>query len=280
MNLYIIGNGFDIDHGIKSKYIDFKHFLENSLDINAKVLLDVIENSYRNNDNMLWKDLEKSIGELDLDYYIEKDVKNLTNAIMFTENFSCLFKKWVNYLRDFEIIKESTKKNLKHLFNENRDVFFSFNYTPTLEKIYNINKDNIKYIHMVKNGESYEFGHEKIGKINEIGHANFGVRNYLRQQLSKDTSKIYDNNRSWFEELSQKNIENIYFYGFSFANIDLIYIKGVLNNVNKNKLKSIYLYSYKNQKEIDYEEQKCILNSLIDEAELSVNVEKFQLQEE
>ena len=41
---------------------------------------------------MLWKDLEKSIGELDLDYYIEKDVKNLTNAIMFTENFSCLFK--------------------------------------------------------------------------------------------------------------------------------------------------------------------------------------------
>lgn len=92
MNLYIIGNGFDIDHGIKSKYIDFKHFLENSLDINAKVLLDVIENSYRNNDNMLWKDLEKSIGELDLDYYIEKDVKNLTNAIMFTENFSCLFK--------------------------------------------------------------------------------------------------------------------------------------------------------------------------------------------
>lgn len=280
MNLYIIGNGFDIDHGIKSKYIDFKHFLENSLDINAKVLLDIIENSYRNNDDMLWKDLEKSIGELDLDYYIEKDVKNLTNAIMFTEHFSYLFKKWVNYLRDFEIIKESTKKNLKHLFNENRDVFFSFNYTPTLEKIYNINKDNIKYIHVVKDGESYEFGHEKIGKINEIGHANFGVRNYLRQQLSKDTSKIYDNNRSWFEELSQKNIENIYFYGFSFANIDLIYIKGILNNVNKNKLKSIYLYSYKNQKENDYEEQKRILNSLIDEAELSVNVEKFQLQEE
>ncbi|NJI62949.1 AbiH family protein [Staphylococcus epidermidis] len=280
MNLYIIGNGFDIDHGIKSKYIDFKHFLENSLDINAKVLLDIIENSYRNNDDMLWKDLEKSIGELDLDYYIEKDVKNLTNAIMFTENFSYLFKEWVNYLRDFEIIKVSTKKDLKQLFNENRDVFFSFNYTPTLEKIYNINKDNIKYIHVVKNGESYEFGHEKIGEINEIGHKNFGVRNFLRQQLSKDTSKIYENNRSWFEELSQKNIENIYFYGFSFANIDLIYIKGILNNVNKNKLKNIYLYSYKNQKENDYEEQKCILNSLIDEAELSINVEKFQLQEE
>ena len=28
-------------------------------------------------------------------------------------------------------------------------------------------------------------------------------------------------------------IENIYFYGFSFADIDLIYIKGIFNNINK-----------------------------------------------
>lgn len=62
------------------------------------------------------------------------------------------------------------------------------------------------------------------------------------QQLYKDTSKICDNNRNWFEELSNKNIENIYFYGFSFADIDLIYIKGVLNNINENDLKiSIYI---------------------------------------
>lgn len=280
MNLYVIGNGFDIDHGIPSSYTDFKKFLVDSEDNNAKALLDIIEISYREKDSMLWKDLEKNIGELDLDYSMGKGGTYIIKTIMFTENFSYLFKEWVNYLRDFEIIKVSTKKDLKQLFNENKDVFFSFNYTPTLEKIYNINKDNIKYIHVVKNGESYEFGHEKIGKINEIGHESFGVRNFSRQQLSKDTSKIYNNNRSWFEELSQKNIENIYFYGFSFANIDLIYIKGILNNVNKNKLKNIYLYSYKNQKENDYEEQKCILNSLIDEAELSINAEKFQLQEE
>ena len=76
------------------------------------------------------------------------------------------------------------------------------------------------------------------------------------QQLYKDTSKICDNNRNWFEELSNKNIENIYFYGFSFADIDLIYIKGVLNNINENDLKiSIYIV-IKVRKKIEYAQQE------------------------
>ena len=45
-----------------------------------------------------------------------------------------------------------------------------------------------------------------------------------------------------------RKIENIYFYGFSFADIDLIYIKGIFNNINENDLRNIYLYSYKRQK--------------------------------
>lgn len=256
MNLYVIGNGFDLDHGIKSRYTDFKNFLVNSKDANAKSLLDIIEISYRRKDDMLWKDLEKSIGELDLNYNMERGVTHIIETIKFTENFSYLFKEWVNYLQNSEITKVSIKKDLKLLFNEYRDAFFTFNYTPTLEKIYNINRDNIKYIHVVNNGEGYEFGHEKIETNDETYHANFSVRKFLIQQLYKDTSKICDNNRNWFEELSNKNIENIYFYGFSFADIDLIYIKGVLNNINENDLKNIYLYSYKGQKENEYAQQE------------------------
>ena len=75
-------------------------------------------------------------------------------------------------------------------------------------------------------------------------------------------------------------IENIYFYGFSFADIDLIYIKGIFNNINKNELENIYLYNYKTQKEQEYEEQKSILNSLIDEAELNKKVKRFLILED
>ena len=47
-------------------------------------------------------------------------------------------------------ISEATLKDLKYLFNKNEDIFLSLNYTPTLEMLYNINKNNIKYIHVVK----------------------------------------------------------------------------------------------------------------------------------
>ncbi|MFW3591224.1 AbiH family protein [Staphylococcus caprae] len=129
---------------------------------------------------------------------------NIIKKIMFVENFSNLFREWVHNLQYTEITKVSAKKYLNNLFNKNINMFFTFNYTLTLENIYNINEDNIKYIHVVKNGEGYEFGHDKVEKIDTIGHVNFGVRKFLRQQLYKDTSKIYENNRDWFEELSEK----------------------------------------------------------------------------
>ena len=50
---------------------------------------------------MLWKDLEKSIGELDLNI-IWKEVTHIIETIKFTENFSYLFKEWVNYLQNLK----------------------------------------------------------------------------------------------------------------------------------------------------------------------------------
>ena len=40
-------------------------------------------------------------------------------------------------------------------------IYFKFELYPTLEMLYNINKNNIKYIHVVKDGVGYEFGHKK-----------------------------------------------------------------------------------------------------------------------
>ncbi|MCB8999333.1 MAG: hypothetical protein H6540_04595 [Bacteroidales bacterium] len=53
MKLYIIGNGFDIHHGIKSKYSDFKDYVEK----NDKVLFDSLEKYF--NQDELWSDLKK-----------------------------------------------------------------------------------------------------------------------------------------------------------------------------------------------------------------------------
>ncbi|EGQ3281747.1 hypothetical protein G4N51_002368 [Staphylococcus pseudintermedius] len=70
-------------------------------------------------------------------------------------------------------------------------------------------------------------------------------------------------------------INSLYFYGFSFADIDLIYIKGILNNIDEKQLKSIHLYSYKGQLKDDYNNQKHILIDLLRDANIELEVEKF-----
>ncbi|PTJ40227.1 hypothetical protein BU021_07410, partial [Staphylococcus simulans] len=77
MNLYIIGNGFDIDHGIKSSYYDFKKYLKTSADDNANLFLNILEKSYTKDDDNLWKNLEENIGNLDLNSVIEESILNL-----------------------------------------------------------------------------------------------------------------------------------------------------------------------------------------------------------
>ena len=100
------------------------------------------------------------------------------------------------------------------------------------EMLYNINKNNIKYIHVVKDGVGYEFGH-KSRKYSFNRPFSPCFNNYLKHQLIKDTSRIYKDNQNWFEDLSDKKLKIYIFYGFSFADIDLIYIKGIFNNINK-----------------------------------------------
>ena len=53
--LYIIGNGFDLHHGLKSRYWDFKLYLENK----DKDLLEKLE-EYFSSDS-LWSDFEGTL---------------------------------------------------------------------------------------------------------------------------------------------------------------------------------------------------------------------------
>ena len=64
MKLYVIGNGFDISHGIPCKYSDFYNYLTDSRD-------DILESMgkfyWTGRDSDLWSDFECSLEE-DIDY--------------------------------------------------------------------------------------------------------------------------------------------------------------------------------------------------------------------
>lgn len=58
--LYIIGNGFDIAHNIKSKYVDFRRFMETSREYDD--LLYMLEEFYDNTEVDLWSEFEEALG--------------------------------------------------------------------------------------------------------------------------------------------------------------------------------------------------------------------------
>jgi len=105
----------------------------------------------------MWKDIEKSVGELNYDdfslLYIDesKDDKeyraNWINEDIFSPYIEVLhkisdyFKIWVNQLNTNNA-REYLIRSLENSFDSSTK-FLCFNYTDTLENVYNICKKNI-----------------------------------------------------------------------------------------------------------------------------------------
>ena len=149
--LYIIGNGFDLAHGLKTKYNDFRKWLEES---GFHSFVNRMEALYPDvkNANGEWNDIETALGHFKMPDVIAYD-KYFTdcncseevalpvgdNIKSVTVSLSGNLWKWI---KTVDLLKA------KHMFllNENA-LFVSFNYTLTLESVYEIPLDNVWHIH-------------------------------------------------------------------------------------------------------------------------------------
>ncbi len=65
-NLYIIGNGFDIMHGLSTKYEDFRKWLVTNGDEQLVKLMNLLfpyaPDNDDNNGNWFWSDIENYLG--------------------------------------------------------------------------------------------------------------------------------------------------------------------------------------------------------------------------
>lgn len=95
---------------------------------------------------------------------------------------------------------------------DEQDLFLTFNYTDTLEKIYKVSKDRICYIHGKQNEEIY-FGHG-----NTDDKTDYYMENYIEsenglveihEQLRKKTKIALKNKIHFFENLTYLNINEI-----------------------------------------------------------------------
>lgn len=285
-NLFIIGNGFDIAHGIPSKYTDFQKFIrslymteeliDKSYDsfsswrcsvprtnnvlghfdedqpytlINILGFLDycvsrsqnpgVPYNYYINSD---WWSIEEVLGNLDLkeffldeaneaceEHYNDKEwlLYDIAECFKYLDRLAAMWASRIN-VNNVHPNKDFLKLiNRDRLLSINNDLFITFNYTPTLEVVYGVRE--VIHVHGVAGGRVM-LGHDpninvdRFCMCNSIPECCKHAAQVLLNITQKDTEK---NVLRLSDLIAQRcaGITDIYSYGFSFADIDLPYIR-------------------------------------------------------
>lgn len=272
-SLFIIGNGFDLDHGLETSYNNFRKYLLSNYpeikmdefkvpneidlpdggveydDVEVLSMLFYLINVAEQNEEK-WSDIETTLGYLDFseafdwfDDILDKDGDNdMWKTVYRNENLSSqlvipatkiqnFFWEWVNSI---SLYSASPKKDFINLL-KGEHLFLSFNYTDTLEIVYDIPPEDVCHIH----GKQYEeifFGHgNKEDYYDRYMQSNIGSQDSLSkidEQLRKKTEKALEENLDFFERLSEANITNIYSYGFSFNEVDAIYFVEICKRIN------------------------------------------------
>ena len=269
-NLYIIGNGFDLHHGVRCDFEDFMKWLKKNDKSLFTDLTQVYDDAENNN---WWRDFENSLAQLNINYYankkgnlydpeyikdgsIEEKTEYASQRVI--EEFGKIkdslrndFQNWLS------MAYENCFKNKKIQFPNEDSIFLTFNYTKTLEDIYEIDAKRIYHIHgVIDDKDSMEFGHglgvEELDnmlksqepRIDEVWNKN--LNRMIRLQivtpkhkelaafstiesivsLKKDVEKCIEKNKRFFNEIL--DVERIYVYGFSFSYIDIPYLEKII----------------------------------------------------
>lgn len=259
MTLHIIGNGFDLGHGIASRYKDFKDYAWKH---GNPYYIGLLETCYpevnpqsANNELYLWCDLERALGNPNFqcafdaatdDIGIEdghegryqaqmEDAPEYYLEMMFGE-FHSIFEDWVNHID----INVEPLHNLEHF--ERKGLFLSFNYTETLEQLYLVPRKNINYIHgRRKSDDDLVVGHCKtLSGMEQLSDAPLvyeyaGYDNIAKvvNEERKSVSDIINANANYWKSLSAVN--KVVVYGHSMSDVDMPYFHEVVDNVKNDR---------------------------------------------
>lgn len=256
MKLFIIGNGFDLAHNLPTQYWDFRQFLEK---YHPKFLHE-FEQHYliypRDSDevkrNILWKDFEANLANIEEDIIIEDAVSldlNLESGDIgiedtlyahFTEEYEYiknLAKYLTSWVKSIKVIKAYPRTSYINCAENN--FYITFNYTSTLEKVYKIRQDSILHIH----GSLHYFDSAPI-----IGHVNMKRIEDIKQKIERAEREfsekeisiykvIYDYYCRTFKDITRfmhklqvlenMKISDINVFGHSIVGADLPYFKFV-----------------------------------------------------
>lgn len=264
MRLFILGNGFDSAHNLKTTYLDFRSFLKN-VDYNFLSEFERIYGLYSDQtgsdvlENLLWSEFESNLPKLDeFDYISNAENINLnleseddsgvydTLKSVFEKQFDVIegllyyLKKWV---ASIEINKISPKTTL--INKKKNDLFLTFNYTNSLERIYEIPSNRVIHIHgsLNKRGTRLVLGHGDTACIQRMKEVEQEAQNNLDEKKGsmahalknyyRDTYKNTQQYLGVLDTIFHENIKEIYVVGHSLAKVDQPYFKKIDDSFDK-----------------------------------------------
>ena len=245
--LYIIGNGFDLFHDVRSKYKNFQGWL-NCKDIEHEHFVEEMEELFplsNRHGNLLWKDFEDALGKYDLGY-IQKRFSGKESNPYFDEDYQRRAAQKMNdivckiplYLREW-LSNLDIKGMPEKLTLSPLGKYLTFNYTLLLEQVYRIPARQILHIHGdINNTESLITGHDKPYSMNGIDIKNCNTERSWENisiavnSLVKPVEDNIQRHKNYFNSLS--NIVNIIVFGHSLSRVDIPYFIEVIKKVSDN----------------------------------------------
>jgi len=207
--LFIIGNGFDLMHGIPSSYYNFRDTIGKSnilrFTLETYIRTDDIWGDFEN--NLAYLDREMMLGTVDnwlsdfgvpdeddddfsaADFFAAQEI-SASPVFILTQELPKRFRRWINALK-----LNNHLKPLKDIINQNSR-YINFNYTEFLETNYEIPWENILYIHGDRRNKNAQLvlghGHD-TDKVFEEWYQSNKNRKEFQPRLRGRKGRYYNN---------------------------------------------------------------------------------------
>ena len=309
-NLIIIGNGFDLAHGLETSYNDFiKHLINKTINENTfstQIIRDESLFKYRhikNYNDLILKIKQDGINIFD---FRNKFIGKLLE--MMYENNWCdieakyfevlssvgknndLYLKYSDLNKDFEFLRESLSKylntqikidrpiksyeNLFDILDSNETTILNFNYTKTVQKLYlkPTHKSKIVHIHGEIDNPRNPIVFGYAATHSESRKLMSEGNNEKMRYIKKNLYKRAENEYLLSSYLeSTKNID-ISIFGHSCGISDNLILNQIFNHENVN---SISIYYHMHEK-IDPQGEEHFFQTQVNIDRIMIEDEKFR----
>ena len=243
--LYFIGNGFDLYHGLKTRYSDFRDWLIKYNYTDFVSAMEMLFPSLQDGEYLLWKDFERALENANLmkahqDFF--QGIDNEWYDIEVQKRAVNRIKKYISKISDLlrEWLMSTPIDNIPQKLDlSTESLYLSFNYTLLLEKVYYIPVEHILHIHnKIQEKEPLIFGHASGYDEDGITTKYINIEKSTQQiaielnRLRKPVYNIIERNRLFFDSLG--NISQIVVFGHSLSYIDRLYFTEVFHHVKDN----------------------------------------------